>query len=220
LHYYLQLSHYGLMEKSRVLDEQFTQHSLHSVLTGMWIIANPMIENNTHKYTVLPTIPTAENTMQGASILSADCLSIAAQSQYKKQAETFIRFLTEYRNSKRFSIAVPDAGFPADTAIINDNELQNNPLRKGFLQQTLYSHRLLHLPSQPRQFLCLKKKLCMLFTGKKLRNKHWLMQKWKFNYWKSEFPKENNSISFLHRWLEFFLPLLLYFLVFPLLVIL
>lgn len=167
LRYYLQLSHYGLMEKSRVLDEQFTQHSLHSVLTGMWIIANPMIENNTHKYTVLPTIPTAENTIQGASILSADCLSIAAQSQCKKQAETFVRFLTEYRNSKRFSIAVPDAGFPADTAIINDNELQSNPLRKGFLQQTLYSAPIIASPITAEAISLFEKEIMYAFYQKK-----------------------------------------------------
>lgn len=167
LRYYLQLSQYGLMEKSRVLDEQFTQHSLHSVLTGMWIIANPMIENNTHKYTVLPTIPTAENIMQGASILSADCLSIAAQSQCKKQAETFIRFLTEYRNSKRFSIAVPDAGFPADTAIINDNELQSNPLRKGFLQQTLYSAPIIASPITAEAISLFEKEIMYAFYRKK-----------------------------------------------------
>ncbi|MFN9339971.1 MAG: hypothetical protein ACK6BZ_10820, partial [Candidatus Kapaibacterium sp.] len=106
-------------------------------------------------------------TMQGASILSADCLSIAAQSQCKKQAEIFIRFLTEYRNSKRFSVAVPDAGFPADTAIINDNELQSNPLRKGFLQQTLYSAPIIASPITAEAISLIEKEIMYAFYRKK-----------------------------------------------------
>jgi maltose-binding protein MalE len=149
---------------------------------------------------VLPTIPTAENTMQGASILSADCLSIAAQSQYKKQAETFIRFLTEYRNSKRFSIAVPDAGFPADTAIINDNELQNNPLRKGFLQQTyILCHRLLHLTITAEAIFLFEKEIMYAFYKKKTPEQALADAKKEYSIiGRANFPKKITlSVSFI-----------------------
>lgn len=167
LYYYLQLSPYGLMEKSRVLDEHFTSHSLHSILTGMWITTNPIIENNPRKYTVLPTIPTADNTIRGASVLSADCLSIAAQSQYKKDAEKFIRFLTAYPNAKHFSLSVADVGFPADTAIIHDNELQKNPLRKAFLQQTFYSVPIVASPITAEAISIFEKEIMYVFYKQK-----------------------------------------------------
>lgn len=167
LYFYLQLSQRGFMEKSRVLDEQFTHHSLHSVLTGMWIIANPIIENSPHKYTVLSTIPSAENTMRGASVLSADCLSIAAQSHYKPFAEKFIRFLTAYPMAKRFSLAVADVGFPADTTIIHDIDLQKNPLRKAFLQQTYYSVPIIASPITAEAISLFEKEIMYALYKKK-----------------------------------------------------
>lgn len=167
LQFYLGLSQHGIMEKSRVLDEQFIQHSLHSVLTGMWIIANPMIENNTHKYTVLPSIPTTENSMRGESILSADCLCMAAKTQDQTYAEKFIRFLSEYRNTKRFSLAVPDAGFPADTTIIHDEELQANPLRKGFLLQTYNSVPVVSSPITAESLSIFENETMYVFYKKK-----------------------------------------------------
>lgn len=171
LHYYLQLSQYGIMEKSRILDEQFAQHSLHSVLTGMWIIANPIIEKTPHRFTVLPAIPTAEITLRGESILSADCLCMAAQTSYQNDAEKFIRFLTKYTNAKRFSLAVPDAGFPADTTILHDNALQTNPLRQGFLLQTYNSVPLVSSPITAESLSIFEQEVMYVFYKKKTPEK-------------------------------------------------
>ena len=139
LQYYYSLLKTGIMEKGRTLDELFIQNKIAVVHTGIWIIDNPLIAEHEHDYLVAKEIPHKINDIGGASILSGDCLSISAKSKNHKQAQKFITFISSYNQAKKFALSVPDVGFPADTAIKNDNDFNSSALRKGFLLQTVHS---------------------------------------------------------------------------------
>jgi len=51
--------------------------------------------------------------------------------------------------------------------VINDNELQSNPLRKGFLQQTLYSAPIIASPITAEAISLFEKEIMYAFYRKK-----------------------------------------------------
>ncbi len=132
LEYYCSLSDKGIIEKGRTLDELFVQNKIGSVLTGLWIIDNPMIHEHSTQYTVASKIPQKEKGIGGESILSADCLSISAKTSDNSAALMFVTYITAYEQAKKFALAVPDVGFPADTAILHDNDFFRSAFKSRF----------------------------------------------------------------------------------------
>lgn len=139
LTFYCSLSDKGIIEKSRTLDELFVQNKVGTILTGLWIIDHAILRENPTSYKVARKIPQKIKGIGGESILSADCLSISAKTHDSSAALRFVHYITSYQQAKKFSLAVPDAGFPADTAIRTDKDFLQSNLRAEFLQQTIHS---------------------------------------------------------------------------------
>jgi ABC-type glycerol-3-phosphate transport system substrate-binding protein len=121
----------GIIEQSRLLDQYVIQGKIQATLTGQWIL--PDLQNIPH--TVLNSIPGKS----GRSILSGDCLGIAQNSKFQKEALLFIQFITKYERTKDLCMNIPDAGLPAHKHSFIDDDFLRNTDRLGFLRQCKHS---------------------------------------------------------------------------------
>lgn len=128
---YVEMSKGGMIEQSRRLDEKFLAGDIGAWMTGQWIISSARGVHADTNFTVLGRVPGSS----GASILGGDALAIAARSPHRLAAERLVRFLTDYEQSRALCVAIPDAGFPANTRSFDDTTFTTDRLKRGFLQQ-------------------------------------------------------------------------------------
>ncbi len=127
----------GRIEASRTLDDMFVDGRLSVWISGAWIEAMLQRDLTADQVLTLPSMPTrnSNDTLRGWSILGGDALAVTQKSSNPDAAWRLVNFLTSYASCKSFVEAVPDAGLPARQAALSDPDLQDNPVKRGFVRQ-------------------------------------------------------------------------------------
>ena len=144
LEIYARLSRAGMIETQRQLDAAFIQGKIGMWNSGSWLLkkiaATPSLR-------VTPVLQPAYGTAPGVSFAGGEYLAVSASTGNTQMARELVQFLIDGTNAVRFCKAVPEAGFPADSAFVRDPSLMNDPMKKVFSQQ-LASARM--TPVHPR----------------------------------------------------------------------
>jgi len=144
LAYYDSLGDAGLLEESRVLDDDFVRGTIGIWISGAWLTDRIKNENPSLQYSVIPMpVPDAHNT--GWSILGGDFLSISNKSEKDSAAMTFINYLTSKEASRTFCSIVSDAGEPADSTAYDGATA--DAAHQAFHEQIIHSRS---IPPQAR----------------------------------------------------------------------
>jgi multiple sugar transport system substrate-binding protein len=143
---YLRLARVGLVETQRQLDALFLQGKLGLWVSGAWLAEKIRHLPTAAEYGVAP-LPGVRPDTIGISFAGGEYLAITAASPVKELALQLVRFLTDGAVAARFCRTVPEAGFPAESAFIEDAQLLQIPYRRVFAQQ-LRSARM--TPVHPR----------------------------------------------------------------------
>ncbi len=114
LTFYDSLSEHGLLEESRVLDDDFVHGNIGFWISGAWLTDRIKSENPSLNYIVTP-MPAPDTGKTGWSILGGDFLSISAKCTKDSLAMALINYLTSEDASCNFCSIVSDAGEPADS---------------------------------------------------------------------------------------------------------
>lgn len=134
---YCSMAARGRIEASRTLDDLFVDGRLSVWITGAWIESMLKRDLTSEQVLTLASMPTrsANDSLRGWSILGGDALAVTQKSSNQDAAWRLVNFLTSYESSKAYIKSVPDAGIPARQAALSDPDLQDNPLKRGFVQQ-------------------------------------------------------------------------------------
>lgn len=112
----------AIIDNGRALDQSFLRGEITRLYTGMWILDEAQ-KRGVQTIRVVPT----------KSILNGDLLAVTKRSTKQTTAMNLVDWLTDYKQSSRFCLAISDAGFPADTAVYSDERFMQGQ-RKQFLE--------------------------------------------------------------------------------------
>jgi ABC-type glycerol-3-phosphate transport system substrate-binding protein len=144
LEIYARLARSGMIETQRQLDAAFIQGKIGIWNSGSWLLkkiaATPSLR-------VTPILQPAYGTSPGVSFAGGEYLAVSASTGNTQMARELVQYLVDGANAVRFCQAVPEAGFPADSAFAIDPSLIKDPM-KGVFSRQLSSARM--TPVHPR----------------------------------------------------------------------
>ncbi len=144
LEMYARLARTGMIETQRQLDAAFLQGKIGMWNSGSWLLKKI---DATPGLRVRPVPQPGLGSRPGISFAGGEYLAVSATTANTQMAREFVEFLVKGANAVRFCKAVPEAGFPADSAYARDQALLVHPMKAVFAQQ-LSSARM--TPVHPR----------------------------------------------------------------------
>ncbi len=141
---YADLARTGFMETQRELDAAFQQGKVALWQSGSWLLtklkATPGLQ---YRAVMMP----GDGAQPGLSFAGGEYLSVSTGSQQKLLAKSFIRFMSDGKNSVQFCSSFTEAGFPADKSYYLDPKLTSDPQRSVFAKQLEFARM---TPVHPR----------------------------------------------------------------------
>ncbi|MEW5768610.1 MAG: sugar ABC transporter substrate-binding protein [bacterium] len=134
LKFYLNLAKYGLAEKQDVLDNAFKRGVLGMHISGAWNLKRIPEEAADLDFGVALIPKPSATKGRSASFAGGEMLVLFKGCQHKKEALSFLRFLTREDNAVRLCREVKSVA-PAAAAAINNEYYLNHPKEMVFLKQ-------------------------------------------------------------------------------------
>lgn len=134
LNFYLELAKYGLAEKQDVLDNAFKRGVLGIHISGAWNLKRIPEEAAGLDFGVALIPKPSETKGKSASFAGGEMLVLFKGCRHKKEALSFIRFLTREDNAVRLCREVKSVA-PAAVAAVNNEYYLNHPKEAVFLKQ-------------------------------------------------------------------------------------
>ncbi len=144
LELYARLARAGMIETQRQLDAAFIQGKIAMWNSGSWLLKKIA---GTPALRVQPILQPGFGTSQGVSFAGGEYLAVSAATANTQMARELVQYLVDGSTAVRFCQAVPEAGFPADSAFTRDASLIRDPMKAVFSRQ-LSSARM--TPVHPR----------------------------------------------------------------------
>jgi len=129
---YADLARTGFMETQRELDAAFQQGKVALWQSGSWLLTKL---KNTPGLQYRAVLMPGTDAQPGLSFAGGEYLSVSTASTQKLLAKSFIRFMSDGKNSVQFCSSFTEAGFPADTAYYMDPKITADAHRAVFAQQ-------------------------------------------------------------------------------------
>lgn len=144
LEMYARLARAGMIETQRQLDAAFLQGKIGMWNSGSWLLKKI---DATPGLRVRPVPQPGFGQQPGISFAGGEYLAVSTATGNTQMARELVQFLVNGANAVRFCRAVPEAGFPADSAFARDPSLISHPMKAVFARQ-LTSARM--TPVHPR----------------------------------------------------------------------
>jgi multiple sugar transport system substrate-binding protein len=138
LEFYRALAKYSLKEKQEVLDHSFKSGTLGMQISGAWNLHNYAVEAPDLKYGVALVPRPSKGHGTHASFAGAEMLVVFHASKRRDDAVALARFLQDYPQAKRVSLAVGSV-FPAAKQALDDPAFTKDPKVHAFVEQSLTS---------------------------------------------------------------------------------
>jgi multiple sugar transport system substrate-binding protein len=126
-------SNYGIVENQRNLDRMFLQGNIGFHISGAWLLNMLEKENPNLKYKLM-LIPDTK-IGKGTSFAGGEYLAVSKSSNKLENAQKFVKWLTNGKNTLEFCKKIPEGGFPADKNYFADSYFLTNPKKMIFAEQ-------------------------------------------------------------------------------------
>lgn len=133
LQLYKESSNFGIVENQRNLDRMFLQGKIGFHISGAWLL-NMLEKENPNLQYKLMLIPDTKFG-QGTSFAGGEYLAVSKSSKKLENAQKFVKWLTNGKNTLEFCKKIPEGGFPADINYFSNDYFLTNPNKMIFAEQ-------------------------------------------------------------------------------------